>query len=180
MFTMGARFLYLFIFVIWKVACCGYAVNSTSAAIECRVFQHNGKEIYGFSRKSPPLLQLPCYEQNGHFNCQGFYGIDKEHCEKNCCAKTKNDIADRGLKIECKEFTVKDRKVRGFSRKTPPIINLPCFESDGIGTFNCLSLWEPERSFCNTTCCNGSLNIEVKNEWEVNEKIDCGDGRKSI
>ena len=173
-------------FFIVIVATCGaYRINTTSsAALECRVFQENGKNIYGFIRKHPPLLQLPCYGENGTFNCEGFYGSDKAHCEKRCCAKAKKDFSDKVMKIECKEFTFKGRKIRGFSRKTPPTMELPCYESDVIGTFNCLTLWEPERSFCNSTCCSGSSKVEKENEREVNERIGRGDHsgypRKSI
>ena len=163
------RHVFNFLIFIYCVAVYdGFPVNSTSNSLLCRTFERDGKEIYGLVRKSQPILELPCYERDDYFNCQAFYGRDKEYCETVCCLKAvKSSTVAATVAIQCKEFEIKGKKVKGFLRETPPLINLPCYEDNGMS--NCQGLFEPDRSFCNVTCCNGSSKLEHKDEWALDK-----------
>ena len=162
---MVSSMLRSFIFVNCILFCNGFLINTTASNVECKEFEKDNVKVYGLKLKSSSHT-LRCYDDNGYSNCLSLFGKDREYCQKICCHNVKE--SKNTFAIECKEFAVRGHNVRGFSRKTPPIVNVPCFEENGIP--NCEALFEPERNFCRNSCCNGSSVVSLKKEWLPEEK----------
>jgi len=155
----------IFVFVSCILFCNGFWTNTTESNVECKEFEKDNVKVYGLKLKSSSYT-LRCYDDNGYSNCLSLFGKDREYCQKICCHNVKE--SKNTFAIECKEFAVRGHNVRGFSRKTPPIVNVPCFEENGIP--NCEALFEPERNFCRNSCCNGSSVVPLKEEWFFDEQ----------
>ena len=151
--------LHLIVFILAPKVC---VTKITDANIRCKTFEENGEKTLGFVTRLPHG-KTPCYELDGYFNCNGLAGEDRDYCVKTCCKDAKRYT---GLKIKCIVFTNgSSEKSEGFYRKTPPYINVKCYENGGI--FNCEALKEPEISHCKSTCCRGSYNGTMKDVNEV-------------
>jgi len=155
----------IFVFVSCILLCNGFLINTTASNVECKEFEKDNVKVYGLKLKSSSYT-LRCYEDDGQSNCLSLFGKDREYCQKVCCHNVKE--SKNTFAIECKEFAVRGQNVRGFSRKTPPFVNVPCFEENGIP--NCEALFEPERNVCRNSCCNGSSVVSLKKEWLPEEK----------
>ena len=154
-----------FIFVICILLCYGFLTNTTASNIECKELEKDNEKIYAFKLQSSSYI-LACYENNGYSNCLSLFGEDREYCQRKCCQKVKEST--NTFAIECKEFDIQGQKVRGFTRKNPPIVNFPCFEKTGLP--NCEALFEPERTLCSNICCNGSSVVSLDEEWLLKEQ----------